>query len=100
METKAVKRVFGEGAKALPMSSIKSMVGHLIGAAGAVEAVALSMSLYNGAVPPTINLKERDPACDLDYVPQTAREIPVRMAVSTSFGFGGQNGALVMRRTA
>jgi 3-oxoacyl-[acyl-carrier-protein] synthase II len=100
METVAVKRVFGAHARRFPMSSIKSMVGHLIGAAGAVEAVALSMSLRDGAVPPTINLKERDPACDLDYVPQTAREMPVNMAVSTSFGFGGQNGALVMRRTA
>jgi 3-oxoacyl-[acyl-carrier-protein] synthase II len=58
------------------------------------------MSLRDGAVPPTINLRERDPACDLDYVPQTAREMPVKMAVSTSFGFGGQNGALVMRQTA
>ncbi|MFL5330434.1 MAG: beta-ketoacyl-[acyl-carrier-protein] synthase family protein [Gemmataceae bacterium] len=100
METVAVKRVFGAHARRFPMSSIKSMVGHLIGAAGAVEAVALSMSLRDGAVPPTINLKERDPACDLDYVPQTARELPVNMAVSTSFGFGGQNGALVMRRIA
>jgi 3-oxoacyl-[acyl-carrier-protein] synthase II len=100
METAAVKRVFGEHARHLPLSSIKSMIGHLIGAAGAVEAVALSMSLAEGAVPPTINLKEPDPACDLDYVPQTAREVPVRTAVSTSFGFGGQNGALVMRQFA
>ena len=98
METAAVKRVFGEHAKNLPVSSIKSMIGHLIGASGAVEAVALSMSLSDGAVPPTINLHEPDPACDLDYVPNTARELPVRTAVSTSFGFGGQNGALVMRR--
>jgi len=100
METAAVKRVFGEHARKLPLSSIKSMIGHLIGAAGAVEAVALSMSLKDGAVPPTINLREPDPACDLDYVPQTAREVPVRTAVSTSFGFGGQNGALVMRQFA
>ncbi|MBX7104080.1 MAG: beta-ketoacyl-[acyl-carrier-protein] synthase family protein [Gemmataceae bacterium] len=98
METVAVKRVFGEHARRLPMSSIKSMIGHLIGAAGAVEAVALSMSLSQGTVPPTINLFERDPDCDLDYVPNTARDVPVRTAVSTSFGFGGQNGALVMRR--
>ncbi len=98
METAAVKRVFGEHARNLPMSSIKSMVGHLIGASGAVEAVALSMSLSEGELPPTINLHEPDPACDLDYVPNTARELPVRTAVSTSFGFGGQNGALVMQR--
>jgi 3-oxoacyl-[acyl-carrier-protein] synthase II len=97
METKAVKRVFGEGAKALPLSSIKSMVGHLIGAAGAVEAAALALTLHDGVVPPTINQTHPDPDCDLDYVPNNARELPVRTAVSTSFGFGGQNAALVMR---
>jgi 3-oxoacyl-[acyl-carrier-protein] synthase II len=100
METTAVKRVFGEGANALPLSSIKSMVGHLIGAAGAVEAVALAMTLYEGVLPPTINQTLADPECDLDYVPNQAREMPVRTAVSTSFGFGGQNAALVMRRFA
>ncbi|MFL5240560.1 MAG: beta-ketoacyl-[acyl-carrier-protein] synthase family protein [Gemmataceae bacterium] len=100
METVAVKRVFGEGAKALPLSSIKSMVGHLIGAAGAVEAVALSLTLFKGVLPPTINHTQPDPDCDLDYVPNMARDMPVRMAVSTSFGFGGQNAALVMRRFA
>ncbi len=100
METTAVKRVFGENAKVLPLSSIKSMVGHLIGAAGAVEAAALALTLHSGAIPPTINQTQRDPACDLDYVPNTAREMPVRIAVSTSFGFGGQNAALVMRRFA
>jgi 3-oxoacyl-[acyl-carrier-protein] synthase II len=98
METVAVKRVFGEGARALPLSSIKSMVGHLIGAAGAVEAVALALTLHQGVLPPTINQTQPDPDCDLDYVPNQAREIPVRTAVSTSFGFGGQNAALVMRR--
>jgi 3-oxoacyl-[acyl-carrier-protein] synthase II len=97
METKAVKRVFGEGAKALPLSSIKSMVGHLIGAAGAVEAVAMALTLHTGVLPPTINQTQKDPVCDLDYVPNTAREMPTRVAVSTSFGFGGQNAALVMR---
>jgi 3-oxoacyl-[acyl-carrier-protein] synthase II len=70
----------------------------LIGAAGAVEAVALALTLRHGALPPTINLTQPDPECDLDYVPNTARELPVRTAVSTSFGFGGQNAALVMRR--
>jgi 3-oxoacyl-[acyl-carrier-protein] synthase II len=100
METMAVKRVFGPGARALPLSSIKSMVGHLIGAAGAVEALALALTLHAGALPPTINQTQPDPACDLDYVPNTARELPVRVGVSTSFGFGGQNAALVMRRFA
>lgn len=100
METIAVKRVFGDNAKVLPLSSIKSMVGHLIGAAGAVEAAALALTLYTGAIPPTINQTQRDPVCDLDYVPNTAREVPVKIAVSTSFGFGGQNAALVMRRFA
>lgn len=98
METVAVKRVFGEHARRLPLSSIKSMIGHLIGAAGAVEAVALALTLRDGVVPPTINLTDPDPACDLDYVPQTAREYRTRSAVSTSFGFGGQNGALVMQQ--
>jgi 3-oxoacyl-[acyl-carrier-protein] synthase II len=98
METRAVQKVFGEGARELPLSSIKSMVGHLIGAAGAVEAVALALTLHQGLLPPTINLTHPDPDCNLDYVPNTARETPVKTALSTSFGFGGQNGALVMRR--
>ena len=96
METTAVKTVFGANAKILPLSSIKSMIGHLIGAAGAVEAIALALTLHSGAVPPTINQTKPDPECDLDYVPNTAREMPVKKAVSTSFGFGGQNAALVM----
>jgi 3-oxoacyl-[acyl-carrier-protein] synthase II len=98
METVAVKRVFGERAQSLPLSSIKSMVGHLIGAAGAVEAVALALTLQQGVLPPTINRTHPDPACDLDYVPNQAREVKVGTAMSTSFGFGGQNAALVMRR--
>jgi 3-oxoacyl-[acyl-carrier-protein] synthase II len=97
METVAVKRVFGEAARALPLSSIKSMVGHLIGAAGALEAAALALTLHHGVMPPTINQTHPDPSCDLDYVPNCAREQPVRTAVSTSFGFGGQNAALVMQ---
>jgi 3-oxoacyl-[acyl-carrier-protein] synthase II len=100
METVAVKRVFGPVAELLPLSSIKSMVGHLIGAAGAVEAVALALTLHTGVLPPTINYTDPDPACDLDYVPNCAREVPVQTAVSTSFGFGGQNAALVLRRFA
>jgi 3-oxoacyl-[acyl-carrier-protein] synthase II len=100
METVAVKRVFSGAARRLPLSSIKSMIGHLIGAAGAVEAVALALTLKDGVLPPTINQTIPDPACDLDYVPNAARDHPVRIAVSTSFGFGGQNAALVMRRFA
>jgi 3-oxoacyl-[acyl-carrier-protein] synthase II len=100
METVAVKRVFGPVAELLPLSSIKSMVGHLIGAAGAVEAVALALTLHTGVLPPTINYTNPDPACDLDYVPNCAREMPVQTALSTSFGFGGQNAALVLRRFA
>jgi 3-oxoacyl-[acyl-carrier-protein] synthase II len=100
METVAIKKVFGDGARALPLSSIKSMVGHLIGAAGAVEAVALALTLHTGVLPPTINQTTPDPSCDLDYVPNQARDWPVRTAVSTSFGFGGQNAALVMQRYA
>jgi 3-oxoacyl-[acyl-carrier-protein] synthase II len=100
METVAVKRVFGDRARTLPLSSIKSMIGHLIGAAGAVEAVALALTLQQGVLPPTINHTSPDPDCDLDYVPNCAREVPVRTALSTSFGFGGQNAALVMRRFA
>jgi 3-oxoacyl-[acyl-carrier-protein] synthase II len=100
METVAVKRVFGPRARSLPLSSIKSMVGHLIGASGAVEAAALALTLQDGVVPPTINQTHPDPSCDLDYVPNCAREMTVRTALSTSFGFGGQNAALVMRHFA
>jgi 3-oxoacyl-[acyl-carrier-protein] synthase II len=96
METAAVKRVFGDHAKGVQLSSIKSMIGHSIGASGAIEAAALAMSLHTQVYPPTINLKNPDPACDLDYIPNTAREGKVKFGLSTSFGFGGQNGALVM----
>src|SRR5690348_8190095 len=98
METVAVKRVFGHRARSIPMSSQKSMVGHLIGASGAVEAVATALSLHRGVVPPTINLATPDPECDLDYVPNTSRQVPLQTALSNSFGFGGQNASLVMRR--
>ena len=96
METVAVKRVFGHRATSIPMSSQKSMVGHLIGASGALEAAATAMSLQRGVVPPTINQATPDPHCDLDYVPNVAREQPLRTAISNSFGFGGQNASLVM----
>jgi 3-oxoacyl-[acyl-carrier-protein] synthase II len=98
METNAVKRVFGEQAWKLPLSSIKSMIGHLIGAAGAVEAIAMAMTLKTGVLPPTINYHKPDPHCDLDYVPNCAREKRVRTAVSNSFGFGGQNASIVMQQ--
>jgi 3-oxoacyl-[acyl-carrier-protein] synthase II len=96
METAAVKRVFGERAREVQLSSIKSMIGHSIGASGAIEAAALAMSLHTQVYPPTINLTNPDPACDLDYIPNTAREGRVKYGLSTSFGFGGRNGALVM----
>ena len=96
METVAVKRVFGHRATTIPLSSQKSMVGHLIGASGALEAAATAMSLQRGVIPPTINQATPDPDCDLDYVPNTAREQPLRTAISNSFGFGGQNASLVM----
>ncbi|RUL85620.1 beta-ketoacyl-[acyl-carrier-protein] synthase family protein [Tautonia sociabilis] len=98
METNAVKRVFGHRSKTIPISSQKSMVGHLIGASGALEAAATAITLDRGVIPPTINQATPDPNCDLDYVPNTARELPVRVALSNSFGFGGQNASLVMTR--
>jgi len=97
METVAVKAIFGARAPRIPMSSIKSMIGHLIGAAGALEAVTCVLAIRDGVVPPTINLETPDPACDLDYVPNEARRLPVRTTLSNSFGFGGQNAALVIR---
>jgi 3-oxoacyl-[acyl-carrier-protein] synthase II len=98
METVAVKRVFHDRAASIPMSSQKSMIGHLIGASGAVEAAATALSIDRGVIPPTINLANPDPQCDLDYVPNTAREQPLKTAISNSFGFGGQNASLVMSR--
>jgi 3-oxoacyl-[acyl-carrier-protein] synthase II len=95
-ETKAIKAVFGGHAYKLPISSSKSMLGHLIAAAGAVEMVITVMALCKGVIPPTINLETPDPECDLDYVPNRAREARFRHAVSNSFGFGGQNVSLVV----
>ena len=97
IETLAVKTVFGPNAPAIPMSSIKSMMGHLIAAAGAVELIACILAIQHGAVPPTINLREPDPLLDLDYVPNESRPARVRTCLSNSFGFGGQNDALVVR---
>jgi len=97
-ETVAVKRVLGERAKQVAVNSTKSMTGHLLGAAGGVEAVFTILALRNQVSPPTINLRHPDPACDLDYVPNTARNMAIRTAMSNSFGFGGTNGSLVFSR--
>lgn len=97
-ETLAIKRLFGEHAYRLKVSSIKSMIGHLLGAAGAVEAVATVKTVSTGIIPPTINLENPDPECDLDYVPNKAIEYPVNYALSNSFGFGGTNACLVFKR--
>ena len=98
IETKAIKQVFGPSASRIPISSIKSMIGHLIAAAGAVEAITCVLAIRDQKVPPTINLHERDPDCDLDYVANSARQAKVDLALSNSFGFGGQNDTLLIRR--
>jgi 3-oxoacyl-[acyl-carrier-protein] synthase II len=97
-ETMAMKRAMGDAAKSVMVSSTKSMTGHLLGAAGGVEAVFSAMSLHTGIIPPTINLDHPSEGCDLDYVPHVAREKQVDIAMSNSFGFGGTNGTLVFRR--
>jgi len=97
-ETMAVKRCFGEHARKLAVSSTKSMTGHLLGAAGGVEAVFCCLAVREQVAPPTANLHDQDPACDLDYVPNTARRLPIRAALSNSFGFGGTNGTLIFRQ--
>jgi len=96
-ETIAVKRCFGDYAKKLAVSSTKSMTGHLLGAAGGIEAVFSAMAVHQQIAPPTINLLNQDPQCDLDYVPNTAREMKIAVAISNSFGFGGTNGTLVFK---
>lgn len=97
-ETVAVKAAFGEHAKKLAVSSTKSMTGHLLGAAGGVEAVFSVLAIRDQVAPPTINLQNQDPACDLDYVPNTARPMKIDVALSNSFGFGGTNGSLLFRK--
>jgi len=97
-ETLAIKTVFGEHAYRLAVSSIKSMIGHTLGAAGAIEAGATVLSLTHGILPPTINYEYPDPDCDLDYVPNKAREVPIRVALNNSFGFGGTNATTAFRR--
>jgi 3-oxoacyl-[acyl-carrier-protein] synthase II len=99
-ETMAIKSVFGEQARRIPVSSTKSMMGHLIGAAGAIEAIVCVLAIQNGIVPPTINLEHPDPDCDLDYVPNTPRQHKVRAAMSNSFGFGGHNSVLLFKEYA
>jgi len=97
-ETIAIKAVFGDRARTVPISSTKSMTGHLLGAAGALEAMVSVLTIMNGIIPPTINLVNPDPDCDLDYVPNQARQVKVNVAMSNTFGFGGHNSVLVFRK--
>ena len=98
METRAIKQVFGDQAYQVPISSTKSMAGHPLAACGAFEAVSTILTLRHGIIPPTINLHQADPECDLDYTPLEARQVDVRVAVSQNFGLTGQNAAIVLRR--
>jgi 3-oxoacyl-[acyl-carrier-protein] synthase II len=97
-ETLAIKTVFGDHASELAVSSIKSMIGHLFGAAGAIEALATALTIHQGVIPPTINYRHPDPECDLDYVPNVAREADVRVALSNSMGLGGHNGCVILKK--
>jgi 3-oxoacyl-[acyl-carrier-protein] synthase II len=94
-ETAAIKSIFQERAHTIPISATKSMTGHMLGAAGAVESIFTVLSLYHGVVPPTINYHNPDPGCDLDYVPNTARDVTLHVAMCNAFGFGGTNASLV-----
>ena len=98
VETRAIKTVFGEHSYKLAISSTKSMTGHMLGGAGGIESVFLALAIKNQIIPPTINLENPDPECDLDYVPNTARETPIKAAISNSFGFGGTNAVIVMKK--
>jgi 3-oxoacyl-[acyl-carrier-protein] synthase II len=98
IETKAIKAALGEHAYRVPVSSTKSMTGHLMGAAGAIEGVFSTLAIRNQVLPPTINQVTPDPACDLDYVPNRSRPATVNVAMSNSFGFGGHNATVVLRR--
>lgn len=99
-ETEAIKAVFGDKAYQIPVSSTKSMTGHLMGAVGAIEAIACALTIKNGIIPPTINYGEPDPECDLDYVPNTARKQDVEVAMSNTFGFGGHNATIILKKFA
>jgi 3-oxoacyl-(acyl-carrier-protein) synthase len=96
-ETKAIKLALGEEAYQVAVSSTKSMTGHMMGATGALEAIFCTLAIQNNLIPPTIKLQNPDPECDLDYVPNQAREAPVQVAIDNAFGFGGQNAVLVFR---
>jgi 3-oxoacyl-[acyl-carrier-protein] synthase II len=98
LETMAIKRVFGDSAYSIAVSSTKSMMGHLLGAAGGVEAGVIALALRDQIIPPTANYEKPDPECDLDYVPNKARRAEIEYALSNSFGFGGTNAALLMKR--
>ena len=97
-ETLSIKKVFGKQAYQIPISSTKSMIGHLVTASSAVELIAACLALRDNIVPPTINLETLDPECDLDYVPNSAREQKIRVALSNSFAFGGQNATLIVEK--
>ncbi|MFB0841024.1 beta-ketoacyl-ACP synthase II [Paenibacillus oleatilyticus] len=99
-ETMAIKKLFGEYAYRIPVTANKSMTGHMLGAAGGVEAIALAKSLEQGIIPPTINLEQPDPDCDLDYVPNEARQARLKIGISNSFGFGGHNAVIVLKAFA
>ena len=98
IETVAIKRVFGESAARIPISSTKSMTGHLLGAAGGLETGITALVLQNGIIPPTMNYDTPDPDCDLDYVPNRSRRHPIRHALTNSFGFGGTNASLILKK--
>ena len=99
-ETKAIKDAFGAQAYKVPISSTKSVTGHLLGAAGGIELAACALAMRDGIIPPTINLDNPDPECDLDFVPHKAREAKIKVALSNSFGFGGHNSSVIIREFA
>ena len=98
VESNAIKKVFGESARSVAISSTKSMIGHLLGAAGGVEAIFCILAMRDGIAPPTINLDNPDTLCDLDFIPHIAREMKIDITMSNSFGFGGTNGSLVISK--